>query len=111
MAVQQPTVVSHFLERADSFFHAAFDLDQLNELEEGRFGQAIGLLAVHSTIALADAVLMAAAEGSTATGENHTEAARRLRKWCSARGIEGQGLRHFEWLLGKKNHFPTTRGP
>lgn len=68
VTVPQPTLVSHFLERADSFFHAAFNLHELNEIEGGRFGHAIGLLAVHSAIALADAVLVAN-EGSTSAGD------------------------------------------
>ena len=38
-------------------------------------------------------------------GDDHGEAARRLRAWCSAKQLADGGLKHFEWLLGKKNLF------
>lgn len=101
MSVQKPTIVLLYRRRADSFFGAARDLDVL---AADIHGPAIGLLAVHGCIALADAVLIAA-EGVKAMGEDHGESARRLRKWCSARGLEDRGIKHFEWLLGRKNHF------
>lgn len=101
MSVQKPTIVLIYRRRADSFFGAARDLDAL---AADVHGPAIGLLAVHGCIALADAVLIAA-EGERGTGEDHAEAARRLRKWCFAKGLEDRGVKHFEWLLGRKNHF------
>lgn len=64
---------------------------------------AIGLLSVHSCIALADAVLVAV-EGRWTKAEDHAEAARRLREWCGAKRLADTGLKHFEWLLGRKNH-------
>ena len=65
---------------------------------------AIGLLTVHASIALADAVLVAT-KGSHATGDDHGVAARRLRAWCSANGLSVEGIKHFEWLLNKKTPF------
>jgi len=38
-------------------------------------------------------------------GDDHNEAARRLRAWCSAKDIVQSGIKHFEWLLAKKSHF------
>jgi hypothetical protein len=101
VSVKKPTVVLVYRRRADSFFGAARDLDVL---AADVHGPAIGLLAVHGCIALADAVLISV-EGEKGTGDDHAEAARRLRKCCSARGIEEGGVKHFEWLLGRKNHF------
>jgi SWIM/SEC-C metal-binding protein len=51
---------------------------------------AIGLLAVHAAIALADAILVAT-EGSRSKSENHRDAGRRLRDWCSAKRLEAGG--------------------
>jgi hypothetical protein len=65
---------------------------------------AIGLLAVHACIALADAVLVAVGE-KQAKLEDHGEAARRLRGFCSAQQIQDAGVKHFDWLLNRKTHF------
>ncbi len=101
MSVMNPAVVLHYRRRADSFLHAAGDLEVL---EREAHAPAIGLLSVHGCIALADAVLVAL-QGMRAAGEDHREAARRLREWCSAKRIEDAAVKHFEWLLGMKNHF------
>ena len=96
-----PATVLHFRERADSFLRAAVELEILDS--DGH-APAIGLLSVHGCIALADAVLVAV-EGARAKGEDHGEAARRLRDWCSAKGLPDGGIKHFQWLLGNKNAF------
>jgi len=67
-------------------------------------GPRSAFFAVHGCIALDDAVLISA-EGEKGTGDDHAAVARRLRKWCSALGVEDWGGKHFEWLLGRKNHF------
>jgi hypothetical protein len=97
----KPATVLHYRERGDSFLHAAVDL---NILEDERHAPAIGLLAVHACIALADAILVAV-EGVRAQGADHAEAARRLRAWCSKQRLADGGIKHFEWLLGRKNAF------
>jgi hypothetical protein len=75
-----------------------------------KYSPAIGLLAVHGSISMADALLIAC-EGDRSAGEDHAEAARKLRSCCSARGIEARGIKHFEWLLGKKNLFSYEARP
>ena len=97
----------HFRRRAAAFLRAANDLDIL---DREAHAPAIGLLAVHGSIALADAVL-AALTGDSPRAENHVDAARRLRAWCSAKGLPDGGLRHFEWLLSRKNHFSYDADP
>ena len=94
-------MVRHYRARAESFYHAAQDLDVLDS--EGH-APAIGLLSVHGCIALADAVLVASS-GDRLRNENHAEAVRQLRAWCSAKRIADGGIKHFEWLVRKKTHF------
>jgi hypothetical protein len=100
-AVMKPATVLHYRERGDRFLHAAIDLETL---DHERHAPAVGLLAVHACNALADAILVAV-EGARAQGEDHGEASRRLRAWCSAKRLAEGGIKHFEWLLGKKNTF------
>lgn len=102
----KPTIVLHYRERAESFHQAAVELDIL---DHERHGPAIGLLSVHACIALADAVLVSVT-GERAQGQDHGEAARRLREWCSAKQLDDGGIKHFEWLLRKKNHFSYEDG-
>lgn len=94
-------MVRHYRARAESFYHAAQDLDDLDS--EGH-APAIGLLSVHGCIALADAVLVASS-GDRLRNEYHAEAVRQLRAWCSAKRIADGGIKHFEWLVRKKTHF------
>lgn len=101
VSVQRPTIVVHYCRRADSFFNAARDLDVL---DQAAHGPAIGLLAVHGCIALADALLVSV-EGARPSGADHAEAVRRLRDWCAAQNLVENGIRHFEWLLARKTHF------
>jgi hypothetical protein len=101
MAVMNPGVVVHYRRRAHSFQHAARDLD---DLERNAHAPAIGLLSVHGCIAMADAIIVALS-GQRTAGDDHRDAARTLREWCSAKRIEDAAVKHFEWLLGMKNHF------
>lgn len=101
MSVLRPAIVSHYRQRAASFYNAARDLDVL---DAPAHGPAIGLLAVHGCIAFADALLVGV-EGARPAGEDHAEAARRLRAWCAAKGLVESGIKHFDWLLGRKTHF------
>lgn len=101
MHVQKPAIVLHYRQRADSLFRAARDLEQL---DAPAYAPAIGLLSVHGCIAMADALLVAT-EGERSRGEEHAEAARRLRAWCSTKRVPEGGIKHFEWLLGRKTRF------
>jgi hypothetical protein len=82
----------------------------LDILDRDEHAPAIGLLSVHGSIALADALLVGV-EGAPAIGEDHGEAARKLRKWCTAHTLAEGGIKHFEWLLGRKNHFSYSDEP
>ncbi len=101
VSVQKPGIVLHYRNRANGFFCAARDLEQL---DAPAYAPAIGLLAVHGCIAMADAILVAT-DGERSKGEEHAEAARRLRTWCAARRLPDGGIKHFEWLLGRKTRF------
>ncbi|MBI5532088.1 MAG: hypothetical protein HY898_05185 [Deltaproteobacteria bacterium] len=101
MDVRNPSIVLHYRHRADSLFCAARDLSTLNA---DLYGPALGVIAVHGAIALADALLVAC-EGDRSRCDDHREAARRIRSWCSAKRIAEAGIKHFEWLIDKKTHF------
>jgi len=107
-SIEQSSEVRHFRARADSFFAAARDLSELEPTEEASgthsYRPAVGLLAVHCCIALADAVLVAT-EGERGKGQDHAEAARRLDSLCTVHKIDRRGLKHFKWLLRNKNRF------
>ncbi len=104
MDVRKPTVALHFRQRADGLFSAARDLEEFEGYASESYWPAIGILAVHGCIALSDAALVAA-EGEPGGGQDHGDAARRLKAWCAARSVASSGIAHFEWLLAKKNHF------
>lgn len=97
----RPTVMFHFRSRADAFYRAAGDLSVIDELAHAA---AIGLLAIHGCIALADAALVAV-EGTQNVSQDHADAARRLRSWCSTTRVADGGVRHLEWLVGRKTRF------
>lgn len=101
MSVQKPAIVLHYRGRADGFFCAARDLEQLNA---PAYAPAIGLLSVHGCIALADALLVAT-EGERGKSEDHREAARRLRGVCSTKRLPESGIKHLEWLVNRKTRF------
>lgn len=61
------------------------------------YGPAVGLLAVHGGIALTDAVLVAE-EGARSKKDDHGIAAKSLEKLCSARRLDGGGIKHLRAL-------------
>lgn len=97
--MREPSTVWHYRQRADSFYQAA----QLLDLDV-TYGPAVGLLAVHSSIALTDAVLVAE-EGARSKEDSHGVAANQLEKLCLARGLDRVGLRYLRDLLSKKTRF------
>lgn len=101
MAAMNPPIVLHYRGRAESFLHS---VKHLAELDAEEHGPSIGLLSVHGCVALADAILVAL-EGSRIITDNHAEAARRLRAWCSAKQLPDKGIKHLDWLLGRKKLF------
>lgn len=68
------------------------------------FGPAVGLHAVHSGIALTDAVLVAE-EGSRSKEDDHRIAAKALEKLCVARRLDDAGVKHLRALLSNKTRY------
>ncbi|AKT37340.1 uncharacterized protein CMC5_014730 [Chondromyces crocatus] len=97
--MRESSTVRHYRQRADSFYRAV----QLLDLDE-TYGSAVGLLAVHSGIALTDAVLVAE-EGLRSKAEDHGVAARALEKLCAARRLDDHGVRHLRELIARKTRF------
>lgn len=97
--MREPSIVRHYRQRADSFYQSV----QLLDLDVA-YAPAVGLLAVHSGIALTDAVLVAE-EGSRSKGEDHTIAATTLEKLCAARRLDDAGVKHLRQLLSNKTRF------
>jgi hypothetical protein len=97
--VREPSIVRRYRQRADSFYQSV----QLLDLDVA-YGPAVGLLAVHSGIALTDAVLVAE-EGSRSKEDDHAVAARALEKLCSARRLDDAGVKHLRALLSNKTRF------
>lgn len=100
--LRRPTIVSHYLKRALCFHRSA---SELFALEKERHGATIGLLAVHASIALADAILASVASEDPRKRDDHAVAARALGDWCSANSLSSEGTKHFAWLLGRKSRF------
>ncbi|MCU0690369.1 MAG: hypothetical protein MUF54_03120 [Polyangiaceae bacterium] len=91
----------HYRDRAASFLRSA---EHLVEWDAAEHAPSIGLLAVHGSIALTDAVLVAV-EGSRSKDDSHGEAVRRLKGWCAAKGLPDGGITHLDWLMKKKHDF------
>lgn len=101
MDVKKPSEVLHFRKRADAFFLAA---QALFTLDEAEFLPGVGLLAIHSAVALTDALVIAT-DGNRPNTENHATAPKQLRAWCDAQKEEPRGLEHLDWLIAKKTPF------
>jgi len=68
------------------------------------FGSAVALLAVHTGIALADAILIAYT-GSRSKEQDHRSVLDSLRGLCGSRQTDQAGLTHLDWLIGRKTDF------
>ncbi len=97
--VRSPSIARHYRQRADAFYKAV----QLLDLDI-EYGHAVGLLAVHGGIALADAVLVAE-EGERSRVEDHAVSAKMLEKLCTARKIDSAGVKHLRELISNKTRF------
>lgn len=102
MTLRRAQVVLHYLRRAERFYRSAGDL---MILDKDQHGDSIGLLSVHACIALTDALLASADANEPGKRDDHASAARDMRKLCSVNDLEAAGVRHLEWLLGRKNKF------
>jgi hypothetical protein len=74
------------------------------ESGDGLCPNAAGLLYVHAAIALTDAMLVFLT-GARSTAQDHAEAAARLQKECGKRQRPSDGVKHFRWLVRKKDFF------
>ena len=68
------------------------------------YKHAVALLAVHASISLADAVLVAFA-GARSNEQDHRSVQEMLRKLCGTMKVSPEGIGHLGWLLGKKTYF------
>jgi hypothetical protein len=88
--------------RAVSFFRG------MNRLADDMrtYGHAVGLLAVHAAISLADAVLVAC-KGQRSVDQDHRSVLDPLEALCNERRrrVQGEGTKHLRWLLGMKTDF------
>ena len=99
LLVRNPAIVRHYYTRAEAFYRSARTL-----FEDAPHRPSVGLLTVHSAIALADALLVAE-HGSRCRDEDHSVAATSLEKICSARRVDSAGVKHFRALLARKSKF------
>ena len=94
-----PIATKQYTEKADQFLKGMKLLN--NDSGDLRYG--VGLLAVHSAISLSDAISVGLT-GDRGKYQDHTQAARELKRLCASNKVSDvQGIRHFEWLLGRKN--------
>jgi hypothetical protein len=86
----------HHRERADKFFHTM----KLIQDDKG-YAEAVPLLAVHSAISLADAILVGLT-GERGSDRSHRETVEALQQLCASKKRTCDGLKHLSWLLGNK---------
>jgi hypothetical protein len=86
------------------FVARAKQLRNARELIEhdSAFASATALLAVHSGIALNDALLTIWC-GTPTKGENHSDAVRVTKSECRTRKLDDRGVRHLESLIRSKS--------
>src|SRR5205085_1861607 len=70
----------------------------------GDYEDATALLAVHAAIAFSDAALIWLT-GERSKGQDHRQAAPTLRSACGRHQRKTDGIRHFEWLIARKDSF------
>jgi hypothetical protein len=96
---RNPVATEHYVQKSGQFLHSMnilFDLD----FDGSRAG--IALLAIHSAIALNDAIQMGLL-GKQSKYENHAQTLRQLKRICGERKIQDViGIRHLKWLLDNK---------
>ena len=106
MGVQSATAL-HYRNRAEAFLRAVklcrnSEVLDLLEQEPRRYLPAAALLAVHAAISFCDAVLVLKT-GQQSTAQNHQEASDRLSTTCRTLRLDESGVRHFAWLVSKKD--------
>jgi hypothetical protein len=83
---------------------ACLDAMRFIDDDPGTYRDAVALLAVHSGIALADAIQVGCTE-SRLKNQVHRKTVKELRNLCGRRAIDDAGVNYFDWLVGKKTEF------
>ena len=94
----------HHLTRADAFYLTMQLIGSDPEYSGGgAYATAIPLLAVHTGISMADALLVfqRARRGSD---PNHRESVRALMRLCSEMHVDNTGVSHYAWLVENKTN-------
>src|SRR5215210_2577377 len=100
------TRMIHHRTRAKSFFDAM----RLISDDLSTYGQAVALLAVHSAISLADAVLVANI-GQRSNAQDHSMATRPLDRLCQKKELDRTGIKHLVWLMQRKSRYAYDDDP
>jgi hypothetical protein len=94
-----PIMTQQYIEKADQFLQSM----QLLADDIANYRSGIGLMAIHSAISLTDAITVGLT-GTRGKYDDHAESARELERLCASNRISNrQGVKHFRWLLQKKN--------
>ena len=88
-----------YLKRHKAYFEGMQWLAQ----EPVTYGDAVALLAVHSVISLADAIL-AAYKGHRSISQDHGESFKLLQELCHEKQITGDGLARYRRLIARKTN-------
>ncbi len=95
-----PDKARRYRDRSDACFHAMRLLGE----DLPSYADAVALLAIHSAIALADAI-HAACSGQRPRDPDHRSAVGELRKLCGKMKRNPHGIDHFAWLIKEKTDF------
>jgi len=92
----------HYRVRAESFFNGMSLLAD----DMKAYSHAVALLAVHASISLADALLIACT-GQRSDDQDHRGVLKALERLCKSRRLAGdrEGIKHLGWLLSMKTDF------
>ncbi len=89
---------SHYRARGEKFIKG---IKHLAEKDLAEIGDAVALLAVHSAISFADAVLVH--YGGERSSGDHKAVITALNKLCADRGVRTDGSKHLKWLVARKD--------
>jgi hypothetical protein len=106
MTIDGEVKARHYRNRAECFrraMHLVSDEGLLGAELEACIGAA-ALLAVHSAISFADALLVLKT-GDRSTAQDHKEGVAKLRRLCSELRRDPSGIGHLSKLIASKDHF------
>jgi hypothetical protein len=106
MTIDDEVKARHYRDRGECFLRAMrlVSDESLLAAELRDYMAAAALLAVHSAIAFADAILTLRT-GERSTAQDHKEAVSKLRKVCDDLRRDASGIGHLSKLLASKDHF------